>query len=71
MKVLFVCIPDTGHLHPATTLAATFAKMYPSVEVQFASFESVRGKVEAKGLSFLSAGDFTPEQAKEYNQLNK
>jgi UDP:flavonoid glycosyltransferase YjiC (YdhE family) len=69
MRLLFVTIPDTGHLLPLIPVASCVAAAGHSV--LFASLENARSKVESAGLTFLSLGAFSEEQAEEYAANNR
>lgn len=69
MYVLFVTVPDHGHLWPLLQTARQLRKMEEGghdVEVQFASLEHARSRVEAAGLPFLSLAAWTPEEFARY-----
>jgi UDP:flavonoid glycosyltransferase YjiC (YdhE family) len=67
-SVLFICIPDQGHLHPLTAVAAQLAK-HRTVAV--ASLEHARSRVEKTGLNFISIGSFSEKEASEHARLSR
>uniref|UniRef100_A0A383VHY9 Glycosyltransferase n=1 Tax=Tetradesmus obliquus TaxID=3088 RepID=A0A383VHY9_TETOB len=69
-SILFACIPDQGHLHPLTAVAAQLAK-HRSCSVAVASLEQARSGVEKAGLAFISLGSFSDEEASEHARLTR
>jgi UDP:flavonoid glycosyltransferase YjiC (YdhE family) len=55
MRVLFTCIPATGHFHPLVPIAA--ALQAAGHDVRFASAPPLAAQVAAAGFAFCPAGD--------------
>lgn len=68
--ILFVCVPDQGHLHPLTAVAAQLAK-HGSCSVAVASLEQARSGVDKAGLAFISLASFSNEEASEHARLTR
>lgn len=64
MRVLFTCVPQTGHILPLLPLAEAFAAR--GDDVLFAAGRDAEGPVTARGLAFRTAG---PSFGEWYGQL--
>lgn len=67
MHFLFVCVPDTGHLHPLTAVAVHLQNIGHAVKV--ASLEEALPKVQARGLEFLSLGSYNEAEEAERRRV--
>lgn len=73
--MLLVTVPEWGHVSPCLNLAAAIQRCWDTskgeLQLSLASMEHLRNRVEARGIDFVSIGEWEGDEAAIYARSSR